>query len=418
MRAAGVLSYPVFVRFWIADAISNLGTFTSTLAIQLLLIDTLHADQTEIGLVRSAQWLPSLLFGLFVGVLIDRMRRRTVLIAADTAAALLTGAIAALAMTGVLTVALLAAMVVAVGIAMLFSTAARQSILPDLVPVPMLPAASARLEQTWTVAQAAGPLFGGALVRFLSAPIAVLVDAGSYAVSALVLVRMRVQETPPERVAGRSVLRELREGAGWLYRHPMLKWYAISLHLWFFFNSAVSTVLIYFATTELGQSALAVGFALACAGITGFVAAGLSPRLGDRFGVGTVCVVASWLSPLGYLLAVFAVSGPAAIWLLVASQAVFGFGMGLEGPLTTSYRNAVAPDRLRGRMNGCMRTFNWGAIAVSAPLAGWAAATWGNRPAIGVAIGGLALAALLLTLSPFRVAVLPPEQLPGATPAR
>ncbi|MEJ7649991.1 MAG: MFS transporter [Nakamurella sp.] len=418
MRAPGALSYPAFVRFWIADAVSNLGSFTSTLAIQLLLIETLHADQTKIGLVRSAQWLPSLMFGLLVGVLIDRMRRRTVLIAADAAAGVVTALIAVLALTGALTVGLLVAAVFAVGIAMLFSTAARQSLLPDLVPVPVLPAASARLEQTWTAAQSAGPLLGGALVRFLSAPIAVLVDAMSWVISALVLIRVRVQEHPPARVAGRSVVRELREGAGWLYRHQTLKWYAASLHLWFFFNSAVNTVLIYYATAEPRQSALAVGFALACAGITGFVAAGLSPRLGARFGVGTMCVVADWLTPLGYLLVVFAVPGPAAIWWLVAGQAVFGVGLGLKGPLETSYRNAVAPERLRGRMNGCMRTFNWGAIAVSAPLAGWAAATWGNRPAIGVAIGGLALAALLLTLSPFRAAVLPPEQLPGVTPAR
>ena len=73
----------VFVRFWIADAVSNLGAFVSTLAVQLLLIDSMGADQRAIGVVRSAQWLPYLLFGVLAGVVVDRVRRRPLLVVAD-----------------------------------------------------------------------------------------------------------------------------------------------------------------------------------------------------------------------------------------------------------------------------------------------------------------------------------------------
>ena len=76
-RAAVETSHSgAFVRYWIADAVSNLGTFVSTLALQLLLIETLHADQTALGVVRAAQWLPYLLFGMLAGVVVDRVRRR------------------------------------------------------------------------------------------------------------------------------------------------------------------------------------------------------------------------------------------------------------------------------------------------------------------------------------------------------
>ena len=68
-QGAGVFSYPAFVRLWISDTVKWLGVFTSGLALQLLLIETLAADQVELGLVRSAQWLPMLLFGLLAGVL-------------------------------------------------------------------------------------------------------------------------------------------------------------------------------------------------------------------------------------------------------------------------------------------------------------------------------------------------------------
>ncbi len=165
-----MLVYPGFVRLWLAGTVSWLGTFTFGLALQLLLIETLDADQAAIGFVRSAQWVPALAIGMLAGVLIDRVRRRPVLIAADTVTALATGGIGALALAGLLTVPVLAGLVALVGAASMFYHAAHQSYLPRLVPTGLLPVANARIEQTMTAAEAVGPLVAGALVRFLSAP--------------------------------------------------------------------------------------------------------------------------------------------------------------------------------------------------------------------------------------------------------
>ena len=416
-----VTASPDFVRFWIADGVSNLGSFVSTLALQLLLIETLHADQLAIGLVRSAQWLPYLLFGLLAGVVVDRVRRRPLLIVADLVSALLLGAVAVLALTGHLTVALLAALVFASGSASMFFVAAHQSYLPALVPLRLLPTASARLEQTWTAAQSVGPLVGGALVRLLSAPVAVFVDAASYAVSAVLLATIRTREAPPQRPDGpegdsagaaaavRGVVEDLREGARWVYRHEMLAPYAVALHLWFFFNAVVTTVFVYFAATELELDALAIGIALAATGLTGVLGAGLAPRLGARFGLGRVVTASEWLSPAAYGLLLLAQPGPTALLWPVVGNLVLGLGLGLRGPLEGSYRTAVTPERLRGRMNATIRSFNWGSIAVAAPLAGLAAATWGNRLTIGIGVAGLLAAAVLLNVSAYRRAEMPPE---------
>ncbi len=107
MRAvrSGPFAHPGFVRLWLADGVSMVGTFASGLALQLLLIDTLAADQTALGVVRAAQWLPALLLGMLAGVLIDRVRRRAVMIAADAASALLFGTIAGPALAGVVVLA-------------------------------------------------------------------------------------------------------------------------------------------------------------------------------------------------------------------------------------------------------------------------------------------------------------------------
>jgi MFS family permease len=388
----------------LADAVSSLGTFVSTLAIQLLLIETMHADQTAVGVVRAAQWVPYLLFGLLAGVVVDRVRRRRLLVLADIVCAVALGSAGVLAMAGSLTVPVLAILIFVAGAASMFFAAAQQSFLPSLVGPAYLPTAWARLEQTYNVTQSAGPLVAGALVRLLSAPVAILVDAVSYAVSALVLCTVRVEEVKPRRHAESHVLRELKEGAAWVYRHRLLGPYAVSLHLTFFFNSVVTTVLVYFASTELGLDALSIGLVLAAVGVTGVVGAGLSPRLGVRLGPGAVYAYAAWLGPAAYTLLLPARPGTWATWWLVGSSLVFGLGSGLSGPVHVSYRNVVTPDRLRGRMNATIRTFNWGSIAVAAPLGGWIAAQAGNRAAFVVGIVGLVVAATVVTLSPFRTA--------------
>ena len=406
MGASEVLAYPAFVRLWIADTVSALGTFISALALQFLMIETMNADQAALGVVRAAQWLPSLTLGLLAGVLVDRVRRRPVMVAADAVSAVMLGLVGALALTGRLTIPVLAALVFGVGSASVVSVAANQSFLPRLVPVTLLPVANARILQTLTAAQSVGPLAAGALVRFLSAPLAILVDALTFAVSAVLLCTIRVEE-PPGAHEDRHLWRELKEGARWVYRHRTLAPYAISLHLWFFFSSGIMTIYVFFAARDLGLDPLTIGLVLACGGVTGVIGAGLAPRAGERFGLGVVCVVSDWSYPVAFVFVLLAPDGAAGAVSLVAGQLLFGLGLGLKGPLEMSYRNAVTPDRLRARMNATIRSLNWGSIAVSAPLAGWFAATWGNRPLIAIGIGGLAGAALLLTLSPFRTARMP-----------
>lgn len=408
-RGAGVFSYPAFVRLWISDTVKWLGVFTSGLALQLLLIETLSADQVQLGLVRAAQWLPMLLFGLIAGVLIDRVRRQPVLVVGDAVYALAFGAIGVLGLLGHLTVPLVAALVFVAGTASLSATAAHQSLLPRLVPTALLSRANARIEQSMTAAEAVGPLLAGVLVRLVSAPVAILVNACTAAVSAVVLSTLRADEPAPARGSDRHLWRELREGASWVYRHPTLAPYAVGVHTWFFFNAAVMTILVFFASEELGLGPVAIGLVLACAGLTGVAGAGLAPRLADRFGAGSVACAAAWLAPLAFLLTALAPVGPAGLLVLTVGQLINGVSNGVRGPLELSYRNAVTPDRLRARMNSTIRSLNWGTITVSAPLAGWFAVTYGNRPTLLVCAAGMVLAALVPTLSPFRTARMPED---------
>jgi hypothetical protein len=240
-----------FGRLFAADAISTSGTVISTLALQFVLIDTLQADQQAIGVVRAAQWAPYLFVGMLAGVLVDRVRRRPVLVVADLVSAAVFTAIGVLALTGRLTVPLLAALVFLAGTVTCAGVAAYQSYVPRLVPDLLLPAAFARLEQMGQVVGSLGPLISGSLVRFVTAPIAVLIDAATYVVSALTLWTIRTPEPAPVPPAHRDVRAELREGAAWVYRHDILRPYALWLHSWFFGISMVTTVVVYYGSTSI-----------------------------------------------------------------------------------------------------------------------------------------------------------------------
>ncbi|HLS26173.1 MAG TPA: MFS transporter, partial [Beutenbergiaceae bacterium] len=308
-----------------------------------------------------------------------------------------------------------AGLMLLLGTATMFFRAGQQSYLPSLVPSRLMPRAFARLEQTMTAAESVGPVLAGGLIRLLSAPAAIAVNALTYACSAIVLATIAQGEAPPQPSRGhRHVLADLREGAAWVYRHRTLAPYAMGLHLWFLGHSLITTLYVFYANQELGLDAFAVGLTLACAGVSGVLAAGLAPRLGLRFGAGRICVVSDWITPLAYLGVLFAPPGGWGVAVLCAAYGVHGVGMGLKGPLEGSYRNAVTPNRLRGRMNATIRTFNWGMLALSGPLAGVMAVTWGNRLTITVGIGVLVLAAVVVTFSPFRRARMPQETEPTA----
>jgi len=336
MTSHRVLAYPAFVRLWISDVVADLGSFTSALALQYVVIETLQEDQQVLGIVRSAQWLPSLLLGMVVGVIVDRIRRRHAIVTAHVASAAGLGMIAAFALSGHLTVALLVGLVVVVGLASVVFHAAHQSYVPRLVPMSFLPTASARLEQTMTAAQSIGPLIAGAFIRFLSAPIAIVINAVAFVISAATVATIKHEEPQPTTTEKRHLWPELREGARWVYRHPTLAPYAIWLHVWFFFNSTIMTVFVFYADRELGIDALRVGAILACAGATGVLGAGLAPRLAQRLGAGWVCIIADWLVAVSFVPVVLAQPGTVGVLMLVGGQLVYGLGLGLRGPIEGS----------------------------------------------------------------------------------
>lgn len=399
----GLRDCPGFVRFWAAATVSGFGTYVTALAIQVLVVVTLHEGAAGVGLVSAARWSPYLVFGLVVGAMVDRLRlRRPLLVATDLIRAGLLVAVPLLALMHQLTIVVLMAFMVVFGLTSLVNDAASQAIVPRLVPRALLAPANARLDQSDAVAQTSGPALAGGLVSLLTAPWAVLVDAASYLISGLLLLRIPEIEPPSRPESGRRIRADVAEGLRWVYRHRTLTPFAIGTHAWFLCFAVVNAIVAPFALRTLGLSAFGYGITLAVAGVGGFLGALGATGLGARFGVGKI-VIASFAA---MALAVAALAASSSHWggwiLFSAGELVLGLSIGVSNANSMGYRQSVTPDHLQGRMNATMRSINRAMIVIGAPLGGLLADTIGFRIVLWFTVAGFLAVAAGLSATPYR----------------
>lgn len=385
-----------FRLFWIGDAISAGGGALSTVALPLLALETLHASGTGVGAVRAAQTLPFLLLAVPVGLLVDRVSRRRLLLIADAARFPLAAAIAAAAALGVLSLAWLVALVLLIaGFTVLYEVT-YLSVLPQLVDRPAeLPRANRAVEAAHASASLVGPGVGGVLVGALTAAGVVLLDALSFLTGALLTAANRWPSPAPA-----PDRRSSRPAAGWQWlRHDR---YVRPMTLYLALNNlaaqAFQTALLLFVLQTLGLPAAAVGLAVAAIGAGFLLGALASPGAARRFGIGRVVVTAAAAGAAG--MAVVAASTGYVGVLLGALLA--GTGPGMLNLHSIVVRQARAPGTLLGRVNAVVKTISYGMTTLGALTGGVAATAVGPRPVLGVAAAGSALAALVPACSAVR----------------
>lgn len=406
-----------FLKLWAASAVSDVGSQITALALPLMAALTLGASAWQMGVLSAASSAPTLLVGLFAGVCVDRLRRRPILIAADVGRALLLATIPVAALAGVLRIELLYVVALVAGAFTVLFDVAHLAYVPSLVGRDQLIDGNSKLETTWSVAQVAGPGIGGVLVGWLTAPIAILVDAVSFLLSALFLARIRAPEVPLASADARSVLHDILEGVRVVFGHRLLRVLAGCSATTSFFGQMFLAVYILYMTRDLGLGAMGVGLVLATGGVgslAGSLVAGPATR---RFGPGRTMIAAQLafgLTGLAVPLAVFVPS--VALPMVIASE--FGQWMSILVYYVNavSVRQAVTPDRLQGRTNATMRFLVGGAMPVGALIGGALGGVIGVPLTLVVAELGILLAVLWLVLSPIRSLSAMPR-FDGAEPA-
>src|SRR2546428_1392819 len=210
--SASLWQHRDFLLLWLGQAVSRLRDQFTGLAMPVLAVFVLAAGPPEMGFLGFACTLPLLLFGLLVGVWVDRRQRRSVLIRADIGRGLMLATIAALAFVGLLHMAYLHVFSFLIGILTVFFHVAYQAYLPALVERKQLADANSKLETSNSVANTGGPALAGAVIELLKAPIPLALDAASFFFSAATLIAIRKRETTADPGLRRSVLTEIKEG--------------------------------------------------------------------------------------------------------------------------------------------------------------------------------------------------------------
>jgi len=240
----------------------------------------------------------------------------------------------------------------------------------------------------------------GGLIGLITAPYAVLVDAISFLASGAFLTAIRKQEEKPAiPEGGRPRLRtELWEGLQYVVRHPLLRPQALCTGTSNFFSNVTFAVFLVYAVRTLELSAGEVGLIFTLGGFGGLFGALVSQRLTRRFGVGRTTIATTFLfGSANFLVPLAPKDFPHPY--LVASFLISSFAIVIYNITQVSLRQAIAPQRIQGRMNSVMRFLVWGTIPLGSLTGGVLASMIGLRETLFVGAAGGLLSALPILLS-------------------
>jgi hypothetical protein len=251
-----------FALLWSAQSVSMVGSEVSGLALPLVAILVLHASTFAVAALGVVEFVPFVLLTLPAGVWADRLRRRPILIASDVGRAIVLGSVPLAYAFGGLTLAQLYVVGFLTGVFTVFFDVSYQSYLPALVDKEHVIEGNAKLELSRAGSQVAGPTLAGALVSTLTASYAVAIDAFSFVVSAVCLMRIRKPEPEPAAAEDRQPMRaEIATGLRYTWRHPLLRPLILQIGMGNFFNASISAILLVFAVRDLHLTATTIGIA-------------------------------------------------------------------------------------------------------------------------------------------------------------
>jgi MFS family permease len=394
---ARLLKNPRFTKLLVGQSISELGSAVTQIALPTIAVLLLHAGPLQLGILIALERIPFPILAVFIGVWIDRLPRRRVMIVADVLRAVVLATVPAGAAAGFLGLPLLYAVAVTSGVLTIFFDLAYLSYVPELVDRERLSDANSTLQLSQSVANLAGPGFGGLLIQFAGAARAVGIDAASYVVSFLSLLWMGRDTARAERPVSAGMLRDLREGFVHVFSHPVLRTMILIFGAVILCGHMLEPNLYPFAYSNLHLSPAALGWLLSVEGGAAVLGAFLTPRITGRYTAGWILALTGAVSGAASVVVSFAGAGPT-ILILGGAFIVNGLIDPVNNVTQWSLRQLLTPDRLQGRMNSIFRTVYWGAWPLGNLIGGFIGSQVGPRSSImvaGLLFGSLSLLFLL-----------------------
>ncbi|MGW3458806.1 MFS transporter [Streptomyces olivaceoviridis] len=365
--------------FFIGQVVSNTGTWMQRIA-QDWLVLSLTGSSAAVGITTALQFLPMLLFGLYGGVLVDRLPKRPALLVTQTAMALTGLVLAALTLSGHVQVWHVYVAAFAVGLATVVDNPARQSFVSEMVGPEQLQNAVSLNSANFQSARLVGPAVAGLMITGVGTGWAFLANGLSFAapIAGLLLMRARELHVVERAPRGKG---QLREGLRYVAKRPELIWPIVLVGFigTFGFNFPVWLSAYADHVFDAGAGAYSLFNTLMAVGSL------VGALLAARRGTARLRVLIAAALAFGTLETVAAVAP--SYWLFALLMVPIGvFGLTVNVTANTAVQMGTDP-AMRGRVMALFMMVFMGGTPLGAPVVGWITDTYGAR--IGFAAGGV-----------------------------
>ncbi|MFB6718788.1 MFS transporter [Kribbella sp. NPDC056345] len=357
-----------FRSLWFGESVSLLGDQVSALALPTAALLVLGASATQVGALNAVGSITYPVLGLVAGAVLDRVRRRPVLLAANAIRIGCFGVLAFCAALGWLSLPLLYVVAALAGVATLLFDIAYQTYLPSLLTGPELARGNVQLELSNSLARLGGPSLGGLLLQYGGVAVGFGVNAASFVASLLGIAAIRTPEEAPTSATRRRLWREIRDGLAFVLGHPVLRSLTLSAALRNLGMNANRTVLIVFLYRGLDLSAGAVGMLFTVGAIGALAGVAGTGWLLRRIGVGRTLLLTG-LEGAVWLLVPLSLLGGAVAWV-VGLMFVSSLWLPVWNATVITLRQHLTPSAYLGRVQATARTINLSTIPVGALVGG------------------------------------------------
>jgi MFS family permease len=367
------LAYRNYRLFFGGQVVSLVGTWITTTATNWL-VYRLTGSVLLLGVVGFAGQFPAFVLGPFTGIVVDRWDRHRLLVVTQTISMLQSFALAALVLSGRITLEWIIALSVVQGIVNAFDMPARQSFLLTMIENKAdLGNAIALNSSMMTLARLLGPSIAGVLIAATSEGWCFLLDGISYVAVIAALLQMKIARRPDAAIARRSALHQFREGFVYAFGFRPIRSIILLLAIVSLVGVPYTVMMPVFATTVFQGGPHTLGILMTSSGCGALFGALWLAQRQSVIGLSRVIPMASALFGAGLI----AFSFTDVLWLAIPCLIVAGFGFMVQMASSNTVIQTIVDDEKRGRVMGFYMMAFLGTAPFGSLLAGWLASRIG-----------------------------------------